>query len=225
MTTFPGSPRLLKGAIVGVDLFNPLASVILFQYNPDKLTRSVGTQQGAQPQTAGATPGRTEALRLKGPPKESISLEIEIDATDQLENAEPIATTLGVHPTLASLEMLLYPKAALMIANEILAEFGVIEIIAPEAPLTLFVWGIKRVLPVRITGFTINELFFDTDLNPIRATVGLNMQVLTYEDLGLASVGGALFMAHQISKEVIATIGGLSNVSSLGGSASFEIGV
>jgi hypothetical protein len=225
MTTFPGSPRLLKGAIVGVDLFNPLASVILFQYNPDKLTRSVGTQQGAQPQTAGTTPGRTEALRLKGPPKESISLEIEIDATDQLENAEPIATTLGVHPTLASLEMLLYPKAALMIANEILAEFGVIEIIAPEAPLTLFVWGIKRVLPVRITGFTINELFFDTDLNPIRATVGLNMQVLNYQDLGLASVGGALFMAHQISKEVIATIGGLSNVSSLGGSASFEIGV
>ena len=144
MTTFPGSPRLLKGAIVGVDLFNPLASVILFQYNPDKLTRTVGTQQAAQaPATPGAAaPNRTEALRLKGPPKESISLEIEVDAADQLEKADPIATTLGVHPTLASLEMLLYPKAALMIANEILAEFGVIEIIAPEAPLTLFVWGI-----------------------------------------------------------------------------------
>ena len=226
MTTFPGSPRLLKGAIVGIDLFNPLASVILFQYNPDKLTRSVGTQQAAQTPAApgGATPNRTEALRLKGPPKESISLEIEVDAADQLEKADPIATTLGVHPTLASLEMLLYPKAALMIANEILAEFGVIEVIAPEAPLTLFVWGIKRVLPVRITSFTINELFFDTDLNPIRATVGLSMQVLTYQDLGLASAGGALFMAHQVSKEVIATIGGLSNVSSLGASASFEIG-
>jgi hypothetical protein len=226
MTTFPGSPRLLKGAIVGVDLFNPLASVILFQYNPDKLTRSIGTQQATQPPAAGtATPNRTEVLRLKGPPKETITLEIEIDAADQLEKADPIATTLGVHPTLASLEMLLYPKAALMIANEILAEFGVIEIIAPEAPLTLFVWGIKRVLPVRISSFTINELFFDTELNPIRATVGLSMQVLNYQDLGLASVGGALFMAHQVSKEVIATIGGLSNVSSLGGSASFEIGV
>ena len=218
MTTFPGSPKLLKGAIVGVDLFNPLASVILFQYNPDTLTRSVGTQQGAQPQTAGATPNRNEVLRLKGPPNETISLQIEIDATDQLEKADPVATTLGVYPALASLEMLLYPKAALMIANEILAEFGVIEIIAPEAPLTLFVWGPKRVLPVRISSFNINEQFFDTKLNPIRASVSLNMQVLNYQDLGLASVGGALFMAHQVSKEVIATIGGLSNVSSLGSS-------
>jgi len=218
MTTFPGSPKLLKGAIVGVDLFNPLASVILFQYNPDTLTRSVGTQQGAQPQTAGATPNRNEVLRLKGPPNETISLQIEIDATDQLEKADPVATTLGVYPALASLEMLLYPKAALMIANEILAEFGVIEIIAPEAPLTLFVWGPKRVLPVRISSFNINEQFFDTKLNPIRASVSLNMQVLNYQDLGLASVGGALFMAHQVTKEVMATIGGLSNVSSLGSS-------
>src|SRR5215210_2535095 len=219
MTTFPGSPKLLKGAIVGVDLFNPLASVILFQYNPDKLTRSVGAQQAAQTQAAGAaSPSRTEVLRLKGPPNETISLQIEIDATDQLEKADPIATTLGVHPTLASLEMLLYPKAALMIANEILAEFGVIEIIAPEAPLTLFVWGVKRVLPVRISSFNINEQFFDTDLNPIRASVSLSMTVLNYQDLGLASVGGALFMAHQVTKEVMATIGGLSNVSSLGSS-------
>jgi hypothetical protein len=223
MTTFPGSPKLLKGAIVGIDLFNPLASVILFQYNPDTLTRSLNARTPER--SWWERPARTEAMRLAGPPEETISLEIEVDATDQLEKADPIAKTLGVHPTLASLEMLLYPKTALMIANEVLAEFGVIEVIAPEAPLTLFVWGIKRVLPVRITGFTINELFVDTDLNPIRATVGLNMQVLNYQDLGLASVGGALFMAHQISKEVIATIGGLSNVSSLGGSASFEIGV
>ena len=227
MTSFPGSPKLLKGAIVGVDLFNPLASVILFQYNPEKLTRSVqisGSTPGAAPGAAPVTaPNRAEVLRLKGPPSETISLEMVIDASDQLEKADPIATTLGVHPTLASLEMLLYPKAARMIANEILAEFGMIEVIAPEAPLTLFVWGVKRVLPVRITGFNINEQFFDSDLNPIRATVTLSMTVLNYQDLGLLSVGGALFMAHQVTKEVIATIGGLSNVSSLG-SATFEIG-
>ena len=232
MTSFPGSPKLLKGAIVGVDLFNPLASVILFQYNPEKLTRSVQISGRPPAQAAGAAPvaapgaasNRTEVLRLKGPPSETINLEIEIDAADQLEKADPIATTLGVHPTLASLEMLLYPKAARMIANEILAEFGVIEVVAPEAPLTLFVWGVKRVLPVRITGFNINEQFFDSDLNPIRATVTLSMTVLNYQDLGLLSVGGALFMAHQVTKEVIATIGGLSNVASLGATASFEIG-
>jgi hypothetical protein len=222
MTTFPGSPRLLKGAIVGVDLFNPLASVILFQYNPDKLTRSV--QAVNQAQTPGGAPNRTEVLRLKGPPAETISLEMEIDATDQLEHADAVATTMGVYPALSSLEMLLYPKSALMIANELLAEFGVIEVVAPEAPLTLFVWGAKRVLPVRITGFSITEQFFDTQLNPIRASVSLSMSVLTYQDLGLVSVGGALFMAHQIAKEVMATIGGVGSLSRIG-SANFDIGV
>lgn len=218
MTTFPGSPKLLKGAIVGLDLFNPLASVILFQYNPERLTRSVQIPSANQAPSPGAAPNRSEVLRLKGPPNETIDLEIEIDAADQLEKAEAPATTLGVHPALASLEMLLYPKSARMITNEILAEFGVIEVIAPEAPLTLFVWGPKRVLPVRITAFNINEQFFDTRLNPIRASVSLKMTVLNYQDLGLVSVGGALFMAHQVTKEVMATIGGVGNVSALGSS-------
>ena len=221
MTTFPGSPRLLKGAIVGVDLFNPLASLILFQYNPEKLTRSVQVQ--GRSQAPGAVPNRNEVLRLKGPPNETISLEIEIDAADQLEEGETIAQTMGIYPALSSLEMLLYPKSARMILNEVLAEFGVIEVIPPEAPLTLFVWGPKRVLPVRITGFSITEQFFDTNLNPIRATVSLSMSVLTYQDLGLVSVGGALSMAHQVMKEVMATIGGVGNVSALG-SSTFSIG-
>ncbi|MDQ3318215.1 MAG: hypothetical protein M3522_12915, partial [Actinomycetota bacterium] len=56
-------------------------------------------------------------------------------------------------------------------------------------------------------------------LNPIRAGVNLNLQVLNYQDLGLASVGGALFMAHQISKEVMATMNGLGSISSLGSSS------
>src|SRR5215217_57845 len=205
MTTFPDSPKVMKGAIVGVDLFNPLASVILFQYNPDTLTRSL-TASTTEPQTPGrlGQAARGEAMRLAGPPTETISLEVEIDAADQLERAEATAATMGIHPTLASLEMLLYPKSARMIANEILAQLGVIEVIAPEAPMTLFVWGPKRVLPVRLTSFSITEQFFDTQLNPIRASVSLSLQVLSYQDLGLASVGGALFMAHQVTKEVMA---------------------
>src|SRR5829696_10034650 len=113
MTTFPNSPRLLKGAIVGVDLFNPLASVILFQYNPETLTRSLSAST-TQPQTTGGQDqaARDEAMRLAGPPTETISLAVEIDAADQLERAEATATTMGIHPTLASLEMLLYPKSA-----------------------------------------------------------------------------------------------------------------
>jgi hypothetical protein len=213
VTTFPNSPRLMKGAIIGVDPFNPLASIVIFQYNPDTLNRSI------TPQTTGGDGGRGEALRLTGPPQENIRLEVEIDATDQLEQDKTLAKTTGIYSTLASLEMLLYPKSALVIANEALQLAGVIEIIPAEAPLTFFVWGIKRILPVRITEMTITEEAFDQDLNPIRAKVSLGLRVLNYQDLGLMSVGGALFMAHQVIKEAMATINGLGSIS---GSASFS---
>ena len=207
MTTFPGSPQVQKGAIVGLDPFNPLASVIVFQYNPDQLTRTITAQ------VAGNNAAQGEALRLKGPPQETLALNVEIDAADQLEKVDGITTTLGLHPTLASLEMLLYPKSALMIANEVLARIGIIEVIPAEAPLTLFIWGVKRVVPVRLSSFSITEEAFDTHLNPIRAKVSLSLRVLTYQDLGLLSAGGAIFMAHQIIKEVMATIGGANNVA------------
>ncbi len=216
MSTFPGSPSVLKGAIVGVDKFNPLASVIVFQYNPDTVTRTLTAQ------TIGGDANRGEALRLKGPPQETIKLDVEIDATDQLEKANPITVSMGIHPTLASLEMLLYPKSAVMIANEVLANAGMIEVIQPEAPLTVLVWGPTRVLPVRLTEFSITEEAFDTKLNPIRAKVSLGMRVLNYHDLGVASVGGALFMVHQIAKEVMAVVG---SVGSAAGSISASISI
>ena len=158
-------------------------------------------------------------MRLAGPPEETIQLEIEIDAADQLEQAEDTATTMGVHPALASLEMLLYPKAVAMITNNALLQAGIKEVAPPEAPLTLFVWGLKRVLPVRLTGFSITEQDFDPRLNPIRASVSLSLSVLNYQDLGVSSPGGALFMAHQVAKERMATLSGLGNVASLAASA------
>jgi hypothetical protein len=207
MTDFPGSPKVQKGAIVGIDPFNPLASVVVFQYNPEQLTRSLTAQ------TSGGNAAQGEALRLTGPPQETITVAIDIDAADQLERADGLVTSVGLHPTLASLEMLLYPKSGLVIANEVLLRVGVIEVIPPEAPLTLFIWGAKRVVPVRITSFSITEEAFDTNLNPIRAKVSLGLRVLTYKDLGLLSPGGAIFMAHTIVKEVMATIGGAGNVA------------
>jgi len=214
MSTFPGSPKTQKGAIVGLDPFNPLASIIVFQYNPDTLTRTLTAQ------TTGGT-AQGEALRLKGPPLENITVNIEIDAADQLEKADGITTAMGLYPTLSSLEMLLYPKSALVIANEVLANVGMIEVIPPEAPLTLFIWGIKRVVPVRLTTFSITEEAFDPSLNPIRAKVNLGLRVLNYQDLGLLSVGGAMFMVHQVMKEVMATIGGVGNIA---GAVSGSIG-
>jgi hypothetical protein len=202
MTGFSGSPRVTKGAIVGVDPFNPLASVIVFQYNPETLERTVRAR------TAGQGAERGEAMRLSGPPEETISLEIELDAADGLETGDPLTASAGVAPALASLEMLVYPKSALVIANEALAAFGVIEVIPPEAPLTLFVWGPKRVVPVRLSDMTITEQAFDPALNPILAKVRLSLAVLTYQDLGVISPGGALSLAHQVAKEALATVAG-----------------
>jgi hypothetical protein len=208
MSSFPGSPKVMKGAIIGLDPFNPVASVIIFQYNPETMTRTLTAQT-----TGSDSADKGEALRLKGPPRETIKLDVEIDAVDQLEQADAIATSMGIYPALASLEMLLYPKSALVIANEVLAAVGIIEVIAPEAPLALLVWGAKRILPARLTDFTITEKAFDPNLNPILATVALSFTVLNYQDLGLTSVGGALFMVHQIAKEVMATIGSVSGMA------------
>ncbi|MBS0168326.1 MAG: hypothetical protein JSR29_19760 [Nitrospira sp.] len=201
MSSFPGSPRLVKGAIVGVDAMNPLASVVVFQYNPDTMTRRLEARSTG----GGDTSDRSEAFRLTGPPKETITLNIEVDATDQLEQANPLALISGISPTLSALEMLLYPKSVTVIANSTLAQAGNIEIIPPEAPLTLFVWGATRVLPVRVTGFSITEEAYDPMLNPIRAKVDLTLTVLSYADLKLTNPGYSLFMVHQIAKEVMAT--------------------
>jgi hypothetical protein len=213
MTTFPRSPRLLKGALVGFDHFNPLASVILFQYNPDTLTRTL------QAQTAGGEGGgeRAEAMRLKGAPVETIRLEVEIDATDQLEKGEGTAVGMGIYPQLSALEMLLYPKSALVIGNTVLLAAGTLEIIPPEGPFTLFVWGPKRVLPVRLTDFSITEEAYDTTLNPIRARVTLGLRVLSYNDLPVAHPGFGVFLAHQVVKETMAVIGSTNNLSAVAG--------
>lgn len=201
MSTFPGSPRLLKGGIVLID---PRSGAVLrvmpLQYNPDTLTRSF------QIKGVGAESGdRIEALRLKGPPVESIKVEAEIDATDQLETADTQATTVGLHPILAALEVLVYPSSASLQANNATAASGTLEIIALEASLTIFVFGPRRIAPVRITEFSITEEAFDTALNPIRAKLSLGMRVLTIDDLNFAERGGGLFMTYLRAKEQLAS--------------------
>ena len=212
MTTFPNSPRLLKGALVGIDIFNPVASVIIFQYNPETLTRTLQTQT-----TGGEGGEKSEALRLKGAPVETIKLDVEIDAVDQLEKAEGTATSMGIYPQLSALEMLIYPKSAVVIANSVLLALGTIEIIPPMAPLTLFIWGPKRVLPVRLTDFSITEEAYDVNLNPIQAKVSLGLRVQSYNDLPLTHPGYALFLAHQVVKETMATVGSVNNLGAVAG--------
>jgi hypothetical protein len=212
VTTFPGSPRITRGALIALDPMNPYSSIIVFQYNPDSLRRTLEAEAAGAPQATTTTTARSEALRLRGAPIENITLEVEVDATDQLANGSELASSLGVYPQLSALEMLLYPKSVLVISNAVLALAGSIELIPLEAPLTLFVWGPKRVLPVRLTSFSIAEQAYDVDLNPIRASVSLGLRVLSYNDLSLSDPGYYLFLAHQVTKEVMATLGSLNGM-------------
>ena len=199
MTTFPGSPRLIRGGIVLIDPgTSKVLRIIALQYNPDNLSRTLQVQG-----IGGEGGDRMEALRLKGPPVETIKLEAEIDATDQLEFPDTHATVaeVGIHPQLAALETIVYPSSFQLLANNRQAKSGTLEIAPMETPLSLFVWSKNRILPVRLTEFSITEEAFDTALNPIRAKVSLGMRVMSVMDLGFDHKGGNLFMIYLQQKE------------------------
>lgn len=210
MSTFPGSPVLIKGALVGVGLQGVLESTVVFQYNPDTMTRRL------EPRNAKPDGEKGDVTRLSGPPKETITVSIEVDATDQLEENNALARASGIAPTLAALELMLYPTSALVIANTVMAALGTIEILPAEGPLILFVWGPTRVVPVQVTGLSITEEAHDTLLNPIRAKVELTLMVLSYNDLQTTSIGRALFLVHQVTKEALAVSNTFNNVQNIG---------
>ena len=196
------SPRLIKGGLVLVDPDSGnVLKVIAMQYNPDTLSRSLQVKTVPTGSEGG---DRASVLRLKGPPVETIKVDAEIDATDQLERADPTAVAAGVHPQLAALEMITYPSSDQLIANNAQAKSGTLEIIPMTAPLVLFVWGKSRVVPVRLTDLSITEEAFDENLNPIRAKVSLSLRVLSVDDLGFDTKGGSVYMAYQQLREGLA---------------------
>ena len=178
-------------------------SVIALQYNPDSLSRTLQIQavQGAQDGT------RVDALRLRGPAIETIKIDAELDATDQLEFPKqfPVTAQFGLHPQLAQLEMLVNPTVDALMADDSMANAGRLEIIPLEQPLTLFVWSKSRVVPVRLTDFSITEEAFDPNLNPIRAKVSLGMRVLSVDDVGFTHPGGHIFLSYLTNKQQLAS--------------------
>src|SRR5580693_6502750 len=214
-STSPLSPRLVKGGIVTMDVnTSAVKSVIALQYNPDSLSRSLQIQA-----VQGGTDGvRVDALRLRGPAIETIKLEAELDATDQLEfpTQYPLAAQYGLQPQLAQLEMLVNPTVETLSADDSMANAGTLEIIPLEQPLTLFVWSKSRVVPVRLTEFSVTEEAFDPNLNPIRAKLSLGMRVLNVDDLGFQHPGGRIFMTYLTNKEQLASMAANVAISTLG---------
>ncbi|MGC9535942.1 hypothetical protein [Streptomyces sp. UG1] len=226
MTRYADIPKPIRSGIVLVDpeLGTP-QRIIVLQFNPDTLERSLSPQTaGSGGDSSGGGTGsgdRNEALRLKGPAQETWKFTAEIDATDQFEIAAPD----GIHPQLAVLEMLVQPTSSQLREASRQSQKGTIEISPIEMPLTLFTWGSKRVMPVRLTELSINESAFDVNLNPIRASLSIGLKVLTVSDLPLGHPGAELYYAHLAQKERLAGAARTAGIGSLGlGSGGIGVG-
>ncbi|HEY0265904.1 MAG TPA: hypothetical protein VGC16_04075 [Rhizomicrobium sp.] len=210
---FPGSPKLVRGGLVAVD---PSAGTVLriipLQYNPDSLSRTL------QVQGVGENGERSEALRLKGPAVETIKLEVEIDAADRLEDPAGNADTVqfGLNPQLAALESLINPSVSDLVSQNTLAQAGTLEIAQAEAPLTLFVWSAQRVVPVRVTEFSVTEEAFDPKLNPIRAKISLGLRVLNVDDLPFTHRGSTIFLSYLQRRQLLAAKAPTGTLATLG---------
>ena len=208
---FPRSAKVLKGGIVAYQLPQLFPTIIVFQYNPDEVSRSI------QMRGSSGGGGRGDANRVNGPPQETLTFTVEIDAADQLERPSEngVVVENGLHPIIASLERLLYPPYPLVIANEALAFAGSAFILAEQAPLALLIWGPRRVLPVQIQSLTIKEEAFDQKLNPIRAKADLSLSVLTYRDLDVTNPGYWVYLASFTQKEVMAALNTFGEASEI----------
>ena len=190
MTSLAMDRLLAKGAIVILDPKSSRTTTIPFQYNPEAMTRKV---EPAQVERAETGP------QFKGAPKETFTLSVMIDANGLS------AKLNGILPELATLETLMYPKSKDVKKTADQQKKGNVEVAAGyDAPLILFNWGPKRVVPVTITSLNIEEQAFNRLLNPIRAKVTLGLEALNYELVHQKEKAHQLFLTYQQNKEKLA---------------------
>jgi hypothetical protein len=208
---FPRRPKLLKGAIVAYQsqLIPGVPRLVVFQYNPDSLTRTLRHRTASGGASDATSPADArEVLQVTGPPEESISMKVVLDAADQLESPgeNPDVVATGLHPALATLELLLYPPSTLIISNFLRAKLGSRSITSTDVPLALLVWGPARVVPIKVTSFSVTEQAFDQLLNPIRAEVSIDLRVLTYRELEPGTLGHGASLVNHVAKEALSAV-------------------
>jgi hypothetical protein len=206
----------LKGAFIdiGLGLLGVLANIIVFQFNPDSISR---TPSLVYPPSQDKSSGSKDASQQggSGEPSESISFSLRIDATDQLVlEGNPVAAARGIYPTLSALELLMIPKRSPSLDLHRLIGKASPTNQPTKVPIVLFVWGAFRILPVSINSLSITETQFDTLLNPVRAEVSVSLQVLTPGQLNSAFASGA-YQYTQGVKEVMAALN-LVNAAEIG---------
>lgn len=184
-------PDILKGGLILLDPDNgKVVRTLPMLINPAKLSRSFEIK------SLGEESGQSSPLRLTGPAVETITLEAKLEVSDALARGEATAAEEGVRPHLATLQMLVTPSSESLTRNDALQQSGALEIIPMDQPLTLFVWGPGNLVPVRITSLSSSDEFFNSRLFPLSATVNMSLRVLSVDDLGFSSRGGALYLTY-----------------------------
>ena len=214
----------LKGAFLsfGAGLLGGLPNIVVFQFNPVQVVRNPSLQQ---PPSQNGGSDFTDALQQACLPGETISFTLRLDANDQLAGGNPIAAASGILPTLSALELLMVPASSLSIDLGSLlgggSSSGPYSFPPGKLPTVLFFWGPFRILPVAITSLSITETEYDTLLNPIRADVSVNLQVLVPNQLAGDTLANGAYKYSQGVKEVMAALN-LANAAQIGVSAALS---
>lgn len=186
----------MRGALIeyGSDFMGPIPNVVIFQFNPETLTRTV--QIPPRPVTGTSR----ETTQAGEPSIEKISLTAKFSAADEFGSNKVLARTFGVGTRLAALEKMVRPSndllgaigaalgaiggaagaAAGSLAGSLggAAGGGARQVIPREKyPRILFIWGLYRLLPVVLESMSITEQQYDFILNPVQAEVALSMSV------------------------------------------------
>lgn len=241
---YPRTPLLLKGALVEFSerFIGPLPNVIVFQYNPEKLSRTleVWAPGGGGSDASG---GHSASNAQPFDPPETFTLDLELDAADALEqpDSHPVAVISGVADRIAAMEMLLYPQEGSLLGNLLgsvggslggavngaigavssaLGGAGAQPVPRGTVPVVLFVWGPGRVVPVRLTSFSVDEQAFSPTLYPIRAKVTIGLKILTPRDFPCnksvaEEIAVAAFNFTRKQKQVLAAANTANSVESI----------
>jgi hypothetical protein len=222
-TSYTRSPKLLKGALVQLveEIVGVTPRIVPFQYNPEKLSRTLTPWNPSE--VSETNRGQLAPTAQPYDPKEQINVEIELDASDQLEESNPVAVAVGVADRIAAIEKLTMPTAGIVgdLLNAAAALAGGNP--PPQRPtvaIVLFVWGPGRILPVRITRYAIEEQQFLPTLYPIQARVTLELEVLTpdvfkCQDSPAVVAAIAVYRFYRLQQEALALQYTAQNLASL----------
>ncbi|MGA9772083.1 MAG: hypothetical protein WBV94_23830 [Blastocatellia bacterium] len=240
------SPKLLKGALIqfSAPLLIPIPNIIIFQYNPETMSRTL-TPWSPPSKDDMKDPKVVDKLAQPFDPEETISLSVEVDATDALESPEshPVAFISGVADRLAAMEMLMYPPQDSALGGLLNVSVSVsvggasasasagakaVDVVQRTAvPVVLFFWGPGRIVPVRITSFTVEEQAFSPILYPIRAKVTLGLKILDasafndQEQTAIVKIAKACYTFTRAQKEALALANIANSVESIMGMLPF----